>query len=61
MLIAGVAVSESDVDTYGHLEREDLVQGMRRAGERWSASAEITREMSDLRKSHEKCPFSGTS
>jgi integrase len=38
------ATISTTVDTYGHLDREDLVQGMRRAGERWDASAEITRE-----------------
>ncbi len=27
------------VDVYGHLETEDLVRGMRRAGERWALSA----------------------
>lgn len=32
------------VDVYGHLETEDLVRGMRRAGDRWDASAEINVE-----------------
>lgn len=38
------ATIATTIDVYGHLETEDLIRGMRRAGERWSASAEITSE-----------------
>ena len=31
--------ASTTVDVYGHLETEDLVRGMRRAGERWALSA----------------------
>jgi integrase len=36
------ATIATTVDVYGHLETEDLVRGMRRAGERWKVSSEIT-------------------
>jgi len=38
------ATIATTVDVYGHLETEDLVRGMRRAGARWNGSAQITRE-----------------